>query len=218
MAQRLAIIGFSSSTLAGCASVPAPKNPRKWISAFCRALLLPLRRASGGGGLRVSRPHGAALLRGQPIGNKLLHGHWPGQRYLSSGASGPAEASAVPVERIGLDHLLKERQLIRSTQQEFGRDPNLPALLFAGVTRGSGHRLRIQPPQRWRGARYLGVGADGIPNGPSQRSAAPYQHENGEVLITTETSATIFSYQVSSNLFRLSSKRKSSGSGDRHGL
>jgi len=39
----------------------------------------------------------------------------------------------VPVERIGLDHLLKERQLIRSTQQEFGQDPNLPALLFAGV-------------------------------------------------------------------------------------
>ena len=37
------------------------------------------------------------------------------------------------VERVGLDHVTKERQLIRSTRQEFDEKNKLPALLFAGL-------------------------------------------------------------------------------------
>ena len=67
----------------------------------------------------------------------------------------------------------------------------------------SGHRLRIQPPQRCAGARYLGVGVS--TEYRTDRVSVALRlisTKTGEVLITTETSATIFSYQVSSNLFR----------------
>ena len=37
------------------------------------------------------------------------------------------------VERVGLDDLTKERQLIRSTRQEFDEETKLKPLLFAGL-------------------------------------------------------------------------------------
>ena len=37
------------------------------------------------------------------------------------------------VERVGLDNLTKERQLIRSTRQEFKEDNKMQPLLFAGL-------------------------------------------------------------------------------------
>ena len=47
----------------------------------------------------------------------------------------------MPVERIGLDHLLKERQLIRSTQQNLaGSEPPRPSLRWRHHRRG-GYRL-----------------------------------------------------------------------------
>lgn len=110
----------------------------------------------------------------------------------------------MPVERVGLDHLLKERQLIRSTQQEFGQDGGLPALLFAGVIlEGAVIAFDSNLSSGGAGARYLGVGAKTQYRADRVSVALRLvSTKTGEVLLTTETSATIFSYQVSSDLFR----------------
>ncbi len=208
-AQRLAIIGFSSLlTLAGCASVPAPKDPPEVDQRVLpRLSLLPPfeepvvvavyefldrtgQRSSGDSQLGTS----FSTAIGQGSDTYLL-------RALKRACRGQC---FVPVERIGLDHLLKERQLIRSTQQEFGQDPNLPALLFAGVIiEGAVIAYESNLRSGGAGARYLGVGVS--TEYRTDRVSVALRlisTKTGEVLITTETSATIFSYQVSSNLFR----------------
>ena len=208
-AQRLAIIGFRSLlTLAGCASVPAPKDPPEVDQRVLpRLSLLPPfeepvvvavyvfldrtgQRSSGDSQLGTS----FSTAIGQGSDTYLL-------RALKRACRGQC---FVPVERIGLDHLLKERQLIRSTQQEFGQDPNLPALLFAGVIiEGAVIAYESNLRSGGAGARYLGVGVS--TEYRTDRVSVALRlisTKTGEVLITTETSATIFSYQVSSNLFR----------------
>lgn len=110
----------------------------------------------------------------------------------------------VPVERVGLDHLLRERQLIRATQQEFGQEDGLPALLFAGVLiEGAVIAYEANLRSGGAGARHLGLGAS--TQYRSDRVSVALRlisTKTGEVLLTTETSATVFSYQVSSDLFR----------------
>ena len=110
----------------------------------------------------------------------------------------------LPVERVGLDHLLRERQLIRSTQQEFGREPELPALLFAGVIlEGAVIAYESNLRSGGAGARHLGLGAS--TQYRSDRVSVALRlisTKTGEVLLTTETGATVFSYQVSSDFFR----------------
>ncbi|MDA0955177.1 MAG: hypothetical protein O2811_02910, partial [Proteobacteria bacterium] len=113
----------------------------------------------------------------------------------------------VPVERIGLDHLLKERQLIRSTQQEFGQDPNLPALLFAGVIiEGAVIAYESNLRSGGAGARYLGVGV-----------STEYRTDRVSVALRLKRHHfQLPGEQQSVPLYR--AKRKPLGGRDRHGL
>ena len=63
------------------------------------------------------------------------------------------------VERVGLDNLTKERQLIRSTREKFDEDKQIKPLLFAGLIIQGGvisYDTNIQ--SGGIGARYLGIG------------------------------------------------------------
>ena len=63
------------------------------------------------------------------------------------------------VERVGLDNLTKERQLIRSTRENFEEDKQLKPLLFAGLLiQGGVISYDTNIESGGIGARYLGVG------------------------------------------------------------
>ena len=206
---RITLMGcLSLLVLAGCSSAPAPQEaPEVDQRILPRLSLLPPfdepvvvavyefldktgQRSTGDSQLGTS----FSTAIGQGSETYLL-------RALKRACRGQC---FVPVERIGLDHLLKERQLIRSTQQEFGQDPNLPALLFAGVIiEGAVIAYESNLRSGGAGARYLGVGVS--TEYRTDRVSVALRlisTKTGEVLITTETSATILSYQVSSDLFR----------------
>ena len=67
------------------------------------------------------------------------------------------------VERVGLDNLTKERQLIRSAREQFakeGEEKNVPPLLFAGVLlEGAVISYDSNLSTGGVGARYLGIGS-----------------------------------------------------------
>ena len=108
------------------------------------------------------------------------------------------------VERVGLDSLTKERQLIRSTRETFEEDSAVKPLLLAGLLMQGGV-LSIDTNIRSGGigARYLGIG-----------SSKEYREDlitvslrlvsvsTGEVLIETLTSKSVISVGISQDLFR----------------
>ena len=108
------------------------------------------------------------------------------------------------VERVGLDNLTKERQLIRSTRENFDEDKQLQPLLFAGLLIQGGvisYDTNIQ--SGGIGARYLGVG-----NSKQYRedvvtiSLRLVSVSTGEVLMETLVSKSIVSTSVSQDVFR----------------
>ena len=111
------------------------------------------------------------------------------------------------VERVGLDNLTKERQLIRSAREQFakdGEDKNVPPLLFAGVLlEGAVISYDSNLSTGGIGARYLGVGTsiqyreDNITVSLRMVSVA-----TGEILIEVLSQKTIFSYGKSEDVFR----------------
>ena len=111
------------------------------------------------------------------------------------------------VERVGLDNLTKERQLIRSARELFakeGDDKNVPPLLFAGVLlEGAVISYDSNLTTGGIGARYLGVGTsiqyreDNITVSLRMVSVA-----TGEILIEVLSQKTIFSYGKSEDVFR----------------
>jgi len=108
------------------------------------------------------------------------------------------------VERVGLDDLVKERQLIRTTRKEFEDDKKMQALLFAGLI-FQGGVISYEANQRsgGLGARYLGIG-----NSTQYRedtiiiSLRLVSVSTGEVLIETSVSKSILSTSVSQDVFR----------------
>jgi len=63
------------------------------------------------------------------------------------------------VERVGLDDLTKERQLIRTTRKEFENDTKMQPLLFAGLLfQGGVISYEANTRSGGLGARYLGIG------------------------------------------------------------
>ena len=63
------------------------------------------------------------------------------------------------VERVGLENLTKERQLIRSTRENFEQDQQLQPLLFAGIiVQGGVIGFDTNIESGGIGARYLGIG------------------------------------------------------------
>ena len=108
------------------------------------------------------------------------------------------------VERVGLDNLTKERQLIRSTRENFEEDQKLQPLLFAGLLiQGGVINYDTNVQSGGIGARYLGIG-----------SSKQYREDvvtislrlvsvsTGEVLVETLVSKSIVSTSVSQDVFR----------------
>ena len=112
------------------------------------------------------------------------------------------------VERVGLDNLTKERQLIRSAREQTASEEEkkkaLRPLLFAGILiEGAVISYEANLESGGIGARYLGIG-----------NSVQYREDNitvslrmvsvatGEVLLEVLSQKTIFSYGKSEDVFR----------------
>ena len=112
------------------------------------------------------------------------------------------------VERVGLDNLTKERQLIRSAREQSANEEEkkkaLRPLLFAGILiEGAVISYEANLESGGTGARYLGIG-----------NSIQYREDNitvslrmvsvatGEVLLEVLSQKTIFSYGKSEDVFR----------------
>ena len=107
-------------------------------------------------------------------------------------------------ERVGLDSLTKERQLIRSTRETFDEESKVKPLLLAGLLMQGGvlsYNTNIK--SGGAGARYLGIG-----------SSKEYREDlitislrlisvsTGEVLIEVLTTKNVLSVGLSQDIFR----------------
>jgi len=112
------------------------------------------------------------------------------------------------VERVGLDNLTKERQLIRSAREQTASEEEkkkaLRPLLFAGILiEGAVISYEANLESGGMGARYLGIGKsvmyreDNITVSMRMVSVA-----TGEVLLEVLSQKTIFSYGRSEDVFR----------------
>jgi|TARA_R110001583_G_scaffold42260_6_gene134390 curli production assembly/transport component CsgG len=108
------------------------------------------------------------------------------------------------VERVALDNLLKERQIIRQTRETEGDKDNLSALLFAGViVEGGIVGYDTNTKTGGIGARLLGIGVqdefreDRISVGIRLVSVS-----SGEVLLAISSEKTILSSRMSATVFR----------------
>ena len=108
------------------------------------------------------------------------------------------------VERVGLDNLTKERQLIRSTRQEFKEDNKMKPLLFAGlIIEGGVISYEANNKSGGLGARYLGIGTSKQYREDTVTiSLRLVSVSTGEVLIETLVSKSIISTNVSQDIFR----------------
>ena len=111
------------------------------------------------------------------------------------------------VERVGLDNLTKERQLIRSAREQMPDGTvtkSVPPLLFAGVLlEGAVIAYDSNLSTGGSGARYLGIG-----------KSAQYREDNitvslrmvsvatGEILVEVMSQKTVFSYGQSDDVFK----------------
>ena len=110
------------------------------------------------------------------------------------------------VERVGIDHLTRERQIVRTTRQQYGEedDTGLAPLLFAGIIlEGGVIGFDTNIETGGAGARYLGVG--------TQRA---YRRDivtvhlravstlTGEILLNVQTSKTILSVANGYDVFK----------------
>jgi curli production assembly/transport component CsgG len=108
------------------------------------------------------------------------------------------------VERVGLDNLTKERQIIRQARQSVGDETQLKPMLFAGViVEGGITGYDSNTLTGGAGARYLGIG-------PSTQyrqdvvtvSMRVVSVQTGEILMSVSTTKTIVSYGSSLTFFR----------------
>jgi curli production assembly/transport component CsgG len=108
------------------------------------------------------------------------------------------------VERAGIDHLVRERQIIRSTREEHEEDKDLQPLLFAGILIEGGiigYDTNIE--SGGRGARYLGVGrSTKYRRDVVTVSLRGVSTLTGEVLINVQSRKTILSYGAGFDVFR----------------
>lgn len=113
----------------------------------------------------------------------------------------------IPIERENIGNLLNERQIIRTTRQEYsgGTSPNqLPPLLFAGILfEGGVISYDTNILTGGAGARYFGVGGS---TEYRQDRITVYLRavstNNGKILKTVYTSKTILSQSINASMFR----------------
>lgn len=108
------------------------------------------------------------------------------------------------VERVGLENLTKERQIIRSTREQKEDKVELGALLFAGlIIEGGVIGYESNVTSGGAGARYLGLGATKA----YRRDSVTVQLRlvsvtSGKVLLETLVTKTILSASLSNDVFR----------------
>jgi len=113
------------------------------------------------------------------------------------------------VERTGLDHLVRERQIIRSARQDFaeakGEEPvGIAPLLFAGmIIEGGIIGYDTNLKTGGRGARTLGIGfSKQYRQDAVTVSIRAISVLTGEVLLNVQTRKTILSYGSGGDVFR----------------
>ena len=108
------------------------------------------------------------------------------------------------VERVGIDHLTRERQIVRSTREAYGEEKKLAPLLFAGIILEGGivgYDTNIETGGR--GARYLGVGMhDEYRKDMVSVGIRLISVNTGEVLLAVSAHKTILSTKIGVNVFR----------------
>jgi len=109
------------------------------------------------------------------------------------------------VERVGLDNLVKERQLIRSTREVYEKEPvKLKPMLFAGLLlEGGVVGYDSNTTSGGVGARYFGIGANKTYRTDQVTVAMRIVSvQTGEVLLSVATEKTIASYKSGADVFR----------------
>jgi curli production assembly/transport component CsgG len=109
------------------------------------------------------------------------------------------------VERVGLDNLVKERQLIRNTRENYGEEgQQLQPMRFAGlILEGGIVGYDANVITGGAGARYLGIGVDTQYRVDTVTIVMRLVSVNtGRVLISVATEKTILSTKTGANLFR----------------
>ena len=108
------------------------------------------------------------------------------------------------VERQGIDNLVRERQIVRSTREEHDEDKGIQPLLFAGIVLEGGiigYDTNIETGGR--GGRYLGIGrTTRYRRDVVTVSLRGISTLTGEVLLNVQTKKTILSYGEGMDLFR----------------
>jgi len=108
------------------------------------------------------------------------------------------------VERVGLDNVTKERQIIRSTRQEFKQDTKLQPLMFAGlIMQGGVISYESNVKSGGAGARYLGIGMSRqYKQDTVTISLRTVSVSTGKVLLEVLVTKTILSASIDQDVFR----------------
>lgn len=108
------------------------------------------------------------------------------------------------VERRGIDNLVRERQIVRSTREEHDEDKGIQPLLFAGILLEGGvigYDTNLE--SGGRGGRYLGIGRTTMYRRDVVTvSLRGISTLTGEVLLNVQTKKTILSYGEGMDVFR----------------
>ena len=110
-------------------------------------------------------------------------------------------------ERVGLDNLVKERQMIRSTREQLLEDeekkPLMPLLLAGILFEGAVVSLETNVNSGGLGARYLGIGSSEMYRTDIVTVSLRMVSVNtGEILIESTKTKTIYSHGSSSDIFK----------------
>jgi len=108
------------------------------------------------------------------------------------------------VERVGLDHVTKERQIIRSARQQNKDKNKLPDLLFAGlIMQGGVISYESNVKSGGAGARYLGIGMSRqYKQDTVTISLRTVSVSTGRVLLEVLVTKTILSASIDQDIFR----------------
>lgn len=108
------------------------------------------------------------------------------------------------VERVGLDHVTKERQIIRSARQQNKNKQKLPDLLFAGlIMQGGVISYESNIKSGGAGARYLGIGMSRqFKQDTVTISLRTVSVSTGKVLLEVLVTKTILSASIDQDIFR----------------
>ena len=108
------------------------------------------------------------------------------------------------VERAGIDNLVREGQIVRSTREEHDENKGIQPLLFAGIVLEGGIiGYDTNMESGGRGGRYLGVGRTTMYRRDVVTvSLRGISTLTGEVLLNVQTKKTILSYGEGLDVFR----------------